>query len=86
MRRSVCAVAIAWAARAGAQTPPPDAALTRCIGQRVTKISIEPIGPQFGGASASSTLVTGLVRKFHIDSRARVIRRVRAAEGRGDLH
>jgi hypothetical protein len=74
MRRALCAAGIACAVRAGAQTPPADAALTRCIGQRVTKLSIEPIGPQFGGASASSKLVTGLVRKFHADSRARVIR------------
>jgi hypothetical protein len=32
------------------------------------------MGPEFGGRSASSRLVTGLVRKLHVDSRARVIR------------
>lgn len=74
MRRVVCAVATVGAMRCGAQQTPADSALSRCVGQRITKISIEPIGPQFGGASASSKLVTGLVRKFHVDSRARVIR------------
>ncbi len=74
MRRLALVVATVGAVRCGAQSSPPDAALSRCIGQRITKISIEPIGPQFGGASASSKLVTGLVRKFHVLSRARVIR------------
>lgn len=74
MRRIALVAATVGAVQCGAQSPSPDAALSRCIGQRITKISIEPIGPQFGGASASSKLVTGLVRKFHVDSRARVIR------------
>ncbi|MES3033211.1 MAG: hypothetical protein V4813_04375 [Gemmatimonadota bacterium] len=76
MKRLVLAVALLAAARCGAQvvTAPADTALKRCIGQRITKISIEPMGPEFGGKSASSRLVTGLVRKFHVDSRARVIR------------
>jgi hypothetical protein len=74
MRRLVLCAATAGAVQCGAQVVTPDGALTRCIGQRITKISIEPIGPQFGGRSASSKLVTGLVRKFHIDSRPRVIR------------
>ncbi|MCC7053748.1 MAG: hypothetical protein IT355_10810 [Gemmatimonadaceae bacterium] len=51
-----------------------DTTLKRCLGQRITKISIEPMGPEFGGRSASSRLITGLVRKFHADSRASVIR------------
>ena len=70
----VLAVATAWAARCGAQVVPADTALKRCIGQRITKISVEPIGPEFGGQSASSHLITGLVRKFHVETRARVIR------------
>ena len=74
MRRLVLAAATFCAARVGAQATGPDSALSRCIGQRITKISIEPMGPEFGGRAASSELVTGLVRKFHVDSRARVIR------------
>lgn len=74
MRRLVLVAATACAARCGAQAVAPDTALSRCIGQRITKISIEPMGPEFGGRSASSKLITGLVRKFHVDSRARVIR------------
>jgi len=67
---TLCVASPSWG-----QTPAPsDTALKRCIGQRITRISIEPIGPQFGGKSASSRFVTGLVRKFHVDSRARVIR------------
>ena len=64
------------AARCGAQTQtaPADTALKRCIGQRITKISVEPIGPEFGGQSASSHLITGLVRKFHVNTRVGVIR------------
>ena len=76
MKRLVLAATLLMSARCGAQliTTPADTALSRCIGQRITKISIEPMGPEFGGRSASSRLVTGLVRKFHVDSRARVIR------------
>jgi hypothetical protein len=72
----VLAATLLISARCGAQliTTPADTALSRCIGQRITKISIEPMGPEFGGRSASSRLVTGLVRKLHVDSRARVIR------------
>jgi hypothetical protein len=58
----------------GAQLVPADTALPRCIGQRITKISIEPIGPEFGGQSAASHLATGLVRRFHVNTRASVIR------------
>ena len=68
------AVVTLLALRCGAQSIPSDTALKRCIGQRITKISIEPIGPEFGGASASSHLLTSLVRKFHVDTRTRVIR------------
>ncbi len=80
MRGVVLVAATLCAANCGAQgvTPAPasaaDSALSRCIGQRITRIAIEPIGPEFGGRSASSKLLTGLVRKFHVDSRARVIR------------
>lgn len=83
IRRVLLAAATMCAVRGGAQVVPVptsaptvavDTALKRCIGQRVTRISIEPIGPEFGGQSASSHLVTGLVRKFHVDTRARVIR------------
>jgi hypothetical protein len=74
MRPLVVAAALCCAARVSAQATGPDSALSRCIGQRITKISIEPMGPEFGGRSASSQLITGLVRKFHVDSRARVIR------------
>ena len=54
--------------------PAPDSALGRCIGQRITRISIETMGPEFGGKSASSRVITSTVRKFHVDSRARLIR------------
>ncbi len=77
MRRVVLAAATLFAARCGAQATNAagsDSALTRCIGQRITKITVEPIGPQFGGPSASSSLITGLVRKFHVDTRVGVIR------------
>lgn len=83
IRRVLLAAATMCAVRGGAQVVPVptsaptvavDTALKRCIGQRITRISIEPIGPEFGGQSASSHLVTGLVRKFHVDTRARVIR------------
>ncbi len=76
MKWLVLAATLLISARCGAQliTTPADTALSRCIGQRITKISIEPMGPEFGGRSASSRLVTGLVRKLHVDSRARVIR------------
>ncbi len=74
MRRLAVVVAMAGAVRCGAQATETDSALPRCIGQRITKISIEPIGPDFGGPSKSTKLATGLVRKFHIDSRVRVIR------------
>ena len=75
MRLLWCAMSLCVASRCWGQTPAPaDTALKRCVGQRITKISIEPIGPQFGGKSASSRFVTGLVRKFHVESRARVIR------------
>jgi hypothetical protein len=70
----VLTAATAWSAVCAAQVAPGDTALKRCIGQRVTRISIEPIGPEFGGQSASSHLLTGLVRKFHVDTRSRVIR------------
>jgi hypothetical protein len=74
--RLLVAAAMLVSARCGAQvfSTPADTALTRCLGQRITKISIEPMGPEFGGRSASSKLVTGLVRRFHVNSRARVIR------------
>ncbi len=83
IRRGVLAAATLCAAHCGAQVVPAptsaptaavDSALKRCIGQRITRISIEPIGPEFAGQSASSHLVTGLVRKFHVNTRARVIR------------
>ncbi len=74
MRRFVLAAATACAVRCGAQSVPTDTALSRCLGQRITKISIEPMGPEFGGRSKSSAFITGLVRKFHVDSRSRVIR------------
>lgn len=76
MTRLVLAAAMLVSTRCGAQvfTTPADTALTRCLGQRITRISIEPMGPEFGGRSASSRVVTGLVRKFHVESRARVIR------------
>lgn len=51
-----------------------DSTLVRCNGQTITKISYEPMGPEFGGKSASSSLVTGLVRKLHANSRAQVVR------------
>jgi hypothetical protein len=51
-----------------------DSAVTQCNGQRITKISIEPMGPEFGGASKSSKLVTGVVRRFHATTRPRVVR------------
>ena len=70
----VCAVATAWTVQCSAQVAQGDTALTRCIGQRITKISIEPIGPEFGGQSASSHLLTSLVRKFHVETRAGVLR------------
>jgi hypothetical protein len=74
MRRVVIVVALCWSARLKAQVTQPEQALSRCIGQRITTIQVEPVGPEFGGASASSRLVTGLVRKFHVDTRAHVIR------------
>lgn len=75
MRPLLFALALCVASRAWGQTPTPaDTALKRCVGQRITRISIEPIGPAFGGSSASSRFVTGVVRKFHVESRARVIR------------
>ena len=73
----VLIVATLNAARCGAQessTPSADSALKRCIGQRITRITIEALGPEFGGQSASSHLITGLVRKFHVNTRAGVIR------------
>jgi hypothetical protein len=48
---------------------------TQCNGQRILRLSIEPMGPEFGGRSATSQFVTGAVRKFHVDSRASVLRR-----------
>jgi len=51
-----------------------DTALTRCLGQRVTKISIEPMGPEFSGRSATSRFITGTVRKFHVDTKRWVLR------------
>ena len=76
MTRVWLAAALLLSVRCGGQvvSAPADTALKRCIGQRITKISIEPNGPEFGGKSARSRLVTGLVRKFHVNSRARVIR------------
>lgn len=77
MRRVLLAATIVAAGRCGAQTialVPGDTALGRCIGQRITKISIEPTGPAFGGRSRASRVATGLVRKYHVDSRVRVIR------------
>jgi hypothetical protein len=73
MRRFVLAAAAVCATRCGAQATMPDTALGRCIGQRITRISIEPIGPEFGGESKSSHFITALVRKLHVDTRARVI-------------
>jgi hypothetical protein len=72
----LAAAALLAAARCGAQvlSTPADTALDRCIGQRITRISIEPMGPEFVGKSASSKVVSGLVRKFHVESRVRVIR------------
>ncbi len=76
MKRLVLAATLLAAARCGAQvvSASADTALTRCIGQRITKISIESMGPEFRGRSASSQFVMGLVRKLHVKSRARVIR------------
>ncbi len=76
MKRLLLTAAMLASVRCGAQvvSAPADTALKRCIGQRITRISIEPMGPEFGGRSASSRFVTGLVRKFHVESRARVIR------------
>ena len=77
IRRVAVAAVTLIAARCGAQattSAPADTALKRCIGQRVTRISIEPIGPEFSGASAASHVITGLVQKFHINTRAGVIR------------
>lgn len=87
MRRLLLVASLAGAARLLAQGTPPapppqpttvvtaaDTTLKRCLGQRITKISIEPMGPEFGGRSASSKFITGMVRKFHINSRERVIR------------
>ena len=82
--RVLLTLTCALAARSPGQAAPPppttavvasaDTTLKRCLGQRITKISIEPMGPEFGGKSASSRVITGVVRKFHVDSRARVIR------------
>ncbi|HYW51904.1 MAG TPA: hypothetical protein VE861_14910 [Gemmatimonadaceae bacterium] len=77
MRRFLLATVIlaaAAAGRCGAQAIVGDTALDRCIGQRITKISIEPTGPEFGGRSAAARFATGVVRKFHVESRVRVIR------------
>lgn len=87
MYRLLCAASLCVAVRGAAQRPTPapapapapasapaDTALTRCIGQRITRISIEPIGPEFGGRSSASRRATNLVRKFHVNSRTRVIR------------
>jgi hypothetical protein len=62
------------AQQVAAQGVSTDTTSTRCNGQRITRISIEPMGPEFGGQSAASHLVTGTVRKFHVDSRASVLR------------
>ena len=77
MRRVLLVATFLVAGRCGAQTialVPGDTALGRCIGQRISKISIEPTGPDFGGRSRASRRATGLVRKFHVESRVRVIR------------
>jgi len=76
VKRLVLAATLLAAAPCGAQVvnAPADTALSRCIGQRITKISIESMGPEFRGRSASSQFVTGLVRRLHVESRARVIR------------
>lgn len=74
MRWLGLAAVLCLAAPCRAQTTNADTALSRCIGQRITKISFEAIGPQFGGASASSKLVTGVVRRFHVPTRASVIK------------
>ena len=74
MRRVVVACLLVWSSRADAQVVPAEQVLSRCVGQRITNIRIEPMGPEFGGASASSRLVTGIVRKFHVDTRAHVLR------------
>ena len=76
MRRWVAlVVAAVIAARCGAQasTAAADTALSRCIGQRITRISVEPIGPEFGN-SALSRRAASLVRQFHVNTRAGVIR------------
>jgi hypothetical protein len=74
MRGVVYAAATCVALRCGAQSTPTDAPLSRCIGQRITKISVETMGPEFGGASASSKVITGLVRRFHATTKPGVIR------------
>jgi hypothetical protein len=45
-----------------------------CTGQPVTELRIETSGPQFGGESRSSRLVTGALNALHATSRERIIR------------
>ena len=49
MKRLVLAATLLAAAPCGAQVvnAPADTALSRCIGQRITKISVESMGPEF---------------------------------------
>jgi hypothetical protein len=76
MRRSallvsaICSALIVDEARAQSA----DTTATRCNGQRITTIRIEPVGPEFAGQSASSKFVTGFVRRFHATTRPRVVR------------
>ncbi len=75
IRWSALPVLALLAARPGAaQVVPSDTALKRCVGQRITKISIEPIGPEFAGPAATSGFVTGAVRRFHVASKRYVLR------------
>jgi len=74
MRCGAFAVATLGALQVSAQATTDQSPLSRCLGQRITKILIEPVGPQFSGPSSSSRVVTGLLQKFHVASRRRVIR------------
>lgn len=77
MRRLLFAVSLCVASRCWGQgqgPAPGDTALKRCIGQRITKISFEPIGPEFGGTSEPGRRAMVLVRRLHVNSRAKVLR------------
>ncbi len=82
-RAVVLAVFVIGAARSAcAQSAPRDSSRARCNGERITRLSIEPAGPQFGGRTASSARVTKILRKFHADSRVQTLRRyVQLKEG-----